>query len=131
MRSSASAAVEDGTDHSTFLPFSTLRPPLGSDTTFQRKVASSSFIASAVKTWVPSDRSGCSKVTGTSNTGSKPLRTNSLPSLRLTNTLIGPGLRGRTSATEDASRGAAGAKAAAPGTAGLPASDAVAFCPAS
>ena len=32
--------------------------------------------------------------TGTLNTGSKPLRTNSLPSLRLTKTAIGPGFSG-------------------------------------
>ena len=35
-------------------------------------------------------------MTGALNTGSKPLRTNTLPSLRLTNTAIGPGLSGRT-----------------------------------
>src|SRR5262249_10729784 len=70
----------------------------GIDTTFQRSVVLSSLTAKAVKTWVPSGRSGSSNVTGASNTGSKPLRTNSLPSLRLMNTEIGPGLSGFGSA---------------------------------
>src|SRR6266516_882497 len=76
-----------------FLTGSGLAP--GIDTTFQRSVVLSSLTAKAVKTWVPSGRFGSSNVIGASNTGSKPLRTNSLPSLRLMNTEIGPGLSGR------------------------------------
>ena len=72
---------------------------LGTVITVQRRLALSSLKASAVYTWVPSGCSGLSIVTGASNTGSKPLRTNTLPSLRLTNTAIGPGLSGRTSGT--------------------------------
>src|SRR6266436_4038487 len=79
-----------------FLTGSGLAP--GIDTTFQRSVVLSSLTAKAVKTWVPSGRFGSSNVTGASNTGSKPLRTNSLPSLRLMNTEIGPGLSGFGSA---------------------------------
>ena len=60
-------------------------------------VVLSSLSAKAVNTCVPSGRSGCANVTGASNTGSKPLRTNSLPSLRLMKTEIGPGLSGRGS----------------------------------
>src|SRR5262249_4840527 len=41
--------------------------------------------------WVPNGSSGCAIVIGGSNTGANPLRTNSLPNLRLTNNEIGPG----------------------------------------
>src|SRR5262249_18342197 len=106
-RSSTSAAVEAGAagaGGSTLAPLCAFLagacPPLllGIVTTFQRRVVLSSLKAKAVNTWVPSGLSGSAKVTGTLNTGSKPLRTNSLPSLRLMNTEIGPGLSGRGSA---------------------------------
>src|SRR5258707_7022225 len=71
----------------------------------------------AVKTWVPSGSSGRAIVTGTSNTGAKPLRTNNLPSLRLTNNEIGPGRCCKGSSTFGA-----GAGSAADGSAGRPAS---------
>src|SRR5258708_30191281 len=71
----------------------------------------------AVKTWVPSGSSGRAIVTGTSNTGAKPLRTNNLPSLRLTNNEIGPGCCCKGSSTFGAGGGSA-----ADGSAGRPAS---------
>src|SRR3979411_2233449 len=84
-RLSASVAFEAGivvTATSTFLPFSDFLtgadPPPGMDITFQRSVVLSSLNARAVKTWVPSGWSGRSNVTGTSNTGSEALRTESL-----------------------------------------------------
>src|SRR5256886_16069387 len=70
-------------------------PVPGIDSTFQRSVVLSSLAAKAVKTWVPSCRSCSLKVTGSYNTGSKPLRTNNLPSLRLIKTEIGSVLIGR------------------------------------
>src|SRR5713226_6278302 len=100
-RSSASAAVEGlpTATGSSDLPLPDgLLHPVGTVTTFQR-IVSSSLRTSAVNTWVPSGRSGCSNVTGALNMGSKPLRTNNLPSLRLMKTETGPGLSGRTSAT--------------------------------
>src|SRR5262249_52984970 len=95
-RSSACAAVDagpDGTTCSCFAPFADLRggadaDAAGNEATFQRTLLSS-LTASAVNTWVPSGRSGCSNVTGILNNGSKPLRTNSLPSLRLMKTEMG------------------------------------------
>src|SRR3979411_1841204 len=105
-RLSASVAFEAGivvTATSTFLPFSDFLtgadPPPGMDITFQRSVVLSSLNARAVKTWVTSGWGGATGGTGTSNTGSKPLRTNSLPSLRLMKTETGPGLSGRSSST--------------------------------
>src|SRR5262249_18057715 len=106
-RSSASVAFDAGpttgaAGASTRLPFTDFLTLTGADaapgidTTFQRSVVLSSLTAKAVNTCVPSGRFGSSNVTGASNTGSKPLRTNSLPSLRLTNTEIGPGLNGLT-----------------------------------
>src|SRR5258708_28740351 len=71
----------------------------------------------AVKTWVPGGCSGRAIVTGTSNTGAKPLRTNNSPSLRLTNNEIGPGRCCKGSSTFGA-----GAGSAADGSAGRPAS---------
>src|ERR1700730_5154510 len=101
-RSSASAAL-DGlpTDTSSALGSPKrlrLAGAVGTVTTFQRML-SSSLVSSAVKTCVPSGRSGSLKVTGALNTASKPLRTNSLPSLRLMKTEMGPGLSDRTSET--------------------------------
>src|SRR5438876_3898128 len=60
------------------------------DTAVQRNDAVSSLRPIAVNTWVPSGRSARAISTGVSNSGSNPLRTNSLPSLRLTNTETGP-----------------------------------------
>src|SRR5712671_5855983 len=71
----------------------------------------------AVKTWVPSGSSGRAIVIGTSNTGAKPLRTNNLPSLRLTNNEIGPGCCCKGSSTFGAGAGPTG-----DGSAGRPAS---------
>src|SRR5215468_9327958 len=71
----------------------------------------------AVKTCVPSGSSGRAIVTGTSNTGAKPLRTNNLPSLRLTNNEIGPGCCCKGSSTFGAGAGSTG-----DGSAGWPAS---------
>ena len=53
---------------------------------FQRMPAPSSVTSMAVKTWVPSGRSGFSITIGMSNIGMKPCRTNIFFSLRLTNT---------------------------------------------
>src|ERR1700720_2637190 len=55
----------------------------------QRSPVLSSVGRLAVKTWVPSGISRFAIVIGVSNTGTKPLRTKSLPSLRLTNSEIG------------------------------------------
>src|SRR5712671_53129 len=71
----------------------------------------------AVKTWVPSGSSGRAIVIGTSNTGAKSLRTNNLPSLRLTNNEIGPGCCCKGSSTFGAGAGPTG-----DGSAGRPAS---------
>src|SRR5262249_57731426 len=90
----------DGPALSCLAPFADLRGGADADAggeqaTFQRTLLSS-LTASAVNTWVPSGRSGCSNVTGMLNNGSKPLRTNSLPSLRLMKTEIGPCFNART-----------------------------------
>src|SRR5262249_7527520 len=64
-------------------------------TTVQRIEPSSGFAAIAVKTYVPRGWSGFSIPIGTSNSGSKPLRPHSLPSLRPMETGTGPSLSGR------------------------------------
>src|SRR3954468_12977888 len=68
-----------------------LAAPRVIDTTVQRIVLSA-FWPIAVKTWVPSGISEFAIVTGISNTGSKPLRTHSSPSLRLMKTDTGRAL---------------------------------------
>src|SRR6516162_7404813 len=100
-RSSASAAVEGLPTDASCAPAplpGDLTHSFGTVTTSQRTL-SSSLTSSAVNTWVPSGRSGCANVTGELKMGSKPLRTNSLPSLRLMKTEIGPGRSARKSET--------------------------------
>src|SRR5258706_13050508 len=66
-----------------------------------------------MKTWVPIGSSGRAIVTGTSNTGAKPLRTNSLPSLGLTKKELGPGCCCKGSSPFGVGAGPAGRPASA------------------